>query len=48
MAEAELANRTIYAEALGRGLSGAEGRKTPAREEVDALAAEVAQRLANG
>ncbi|MHA6324699.1 ParA family partition ATPase [Roseivivax sp. CAU 1753] len=48
MAGAQLANRTIYAEAMGQGLSGAEGRKTPARAEVDALALEVAELLAKG
>lgn len=48
IAEAQLANRVGYAEAFGHGLSAAEGRKTPAREEVDALSSEVAQLLASG
>ncbi|MCR8547854.1 ParA family protein [Salipiger sp. P9] len=48
IAEAQLANRVGYAEAFGHGLSAAEGRKTPARGEVEALSAEVAQVLANG
>ncbi|SFC48916.1 ParA family partition ATPase [Salipiger profundus] len=48
IAAAQLANRVGYAEAFGHGLSAAEGRKTPAREEVDALSSEVAQLLASG
>ena len=48
IAEATLANRVIYAEALGQGRGAAEGRKTPAQAEVDALTSEVAQALANG
>ena len=48
IAKAQLANRVIYAEALGQGKGAAEGRKTPARAEVDALIAEVAEVLANG
>ncbi|MCE0506941.1 MULTISPECIES: ParA family partition ATPase [unclassified Roseivivax] len=48
IAASQIANRTIYAEAMGKGLSGAEGRKTPARAEVEALAQEVAERLATG
>ncbi|GGE49949.1 ParA family partition ATPase [Actibacterium pelagium] len=36
-----LANRVIYAETLGQGQGVQEVRKTPAREEIDALAAEV-------
>ncbi|MCA0963597.1 ParA family partition ATPase [Salipiger bermudensis] len=48
IAEATLGNRVGYAEAFGHGLSAAEGRKTPARDEVAALSAEVAQVLANG
>jgi chromosome partitioning protein len=48
IADATLANRVIYAEALGQGRGAAEGRKTPAQAEVDALASEVAQVLANG
>lgn len=46
--DATLANRLIYAEALGQGRGAAEGRKTPAQAEVDALTSEVAQVLANG
>ncbi|MFA8387199.1 MAG: ParA family partition ATPase [Pelagibaca sp.] len=48
IAEATLSNRVIYAEALGQGRGAAEGRKTPAQAEVDALTSEVAQVLANG
>jgi chromosome partitioning protein len=48
IADATLANRLIYAEALGQGRGAAEGRKTPAQAEVDALTSEVAQVLANG
>lgn len=47
IAEASLANRVIYAEALGRGLGAAEGPKSLARAEVDALTAEVAKHLEN-
>lgn len=46
VARAGLANRVGYAEALGRGRGAAEGSKGPAREEVAALVAEVAERLA--
>lgn len=48
IAAATLANRVIYAEALGHGRGAAEGRKTPAQAEVDALTSEVAEALANG
>ncbi|MBU2963813.1 ParA family protein [Citreicella sp. C3M06] len=48
IATAQFANRVGYAEAFGHGLSAAEGRKTPARDEVEALSTEVAQILANG
>jgi len=48
IAESQFANRVGYAEAFGHGLSAAEGRKTPARDEVEALSAEVADILANG
>lgn len=48
LAVAQLANRVIYAEALGEGRGAAEGAKSPAREEVDALTAEVAELLASG
>lgn len=48
IADATLANRVIYAEALGHGRGAAEGRKTPAQAEVDALTSEVAQVLSNG
>ncbi|MGR3271758.1 ParA family protein [Thalassococcus profundi] len=47
IADTQLANRVIYAEALGRGRGAAEGPKTPARAEVDALAEEVAGILAD-
>ncbi|MBV2358770.1 ParA family protein [Thalassococcus sp. CAU 1522] len=42
VAEAQFANRVRYAEALGHGQSAAEGPKSPARAEIDALTAEVA------
>lgn len=48
IADTQLANRVIYAEALGQGRGAAEGRKTPAQGEVDALTSEVAEVLANG
>ncbi|HBS98811.1 ParA family partition ATPase [Salipiger marinus] len=48
IAQAHLANRVGYAEAFGQGRSAAEGRKSPARDEIAALTAEVAQVLANG
>ncbi|MCK0149623.1 AAA family ATPase [Marivita sp. S6314] len=48
IAQAQLANRVIYAEALGQGRGAAEGRKTPAQAEVDALTSEVAEVLSNG
>ena len=48
VAETQLANRVIYAEALGQGRGAAEGARTPARAEVDSLAAEVAAVLAKG
>lgn len=48
IAASQLANRVGYAEAFGHGLSAAEGRKTPARDEVEALSAEVAEILATG
>ncbi|GGG71380.1 cobyrinic acid a,c-diamide synthase [Salipiger pallidus] len=48
IAGSQLANRVGYAEAFGHGLSAAEGRKTPARAEVEALTAEVAEILSNG
>jgi chromosome partitioning protein len=47
IAEATLANRVIYAEALGQGRGAAEGRKTPAQAEIDSLTSEVAEVLAN-
>lgn len=43
--QAQLGNRVIYAEALGQGRGASEGAKTPARDEVTALTAEVAARL---
>lgn len=46
IAATQFANRVIYAEALGKGRGAAEGAKTPARAEVDALTAEVAAILA--
>lgn len=48
IAKSQLANRVIYAETLGQGRGAAEGRKTPAQAEVDALTSEVAEALANG
>lgn len=48
IANAQLANRVSYAESFGSGLCAAEGRKTPARTEIEALTAEVAELLANG
>ncbi len=45
VATAQLGNRVIYAEALGRGRGASEGPKGPAREEVAALTAEVTQCL---
>lgn len=48
IAQTSLANRVVYAETLGRGRGAAEGRKTPAQAEIDALTSEVAQVLANG
>jgi chromosome partitioning protein len=48
IATATLANRVVYAEALGQGRGAAEGRKTPAQAEVDTLTSEVAEVLANG
>ena len=48
VADAQLANRVVYAEALGQGRGAAEGRKTLAQAEVDALTSEVAEVLSNG
>ncbi|EPX86728.1 ParA family partition ATPase [Salipiger mucosus] len=48
IARAQIANRVSYAEAFGLGRSAAEGRKTPARAEIEALAAEVAEVLETG
>ncbi|ETX27879.1 ParA family partition ATPase [Roseivivax isoporae] len=48
IARAQFGNRVVYAEALGQGRGAAEGAKGPAREEVDALTAEVAEILRNG
>lgn len=48
IAHAQLANRVVYAESLGQGRGAAEGRKTPAQAEVDALTSEVAEALSNG
>ncbi|MFZ5963306.1 ParA family partition ATPase [Thalassococcus sp. BH17M4-6] len=45
IAATQFANRVVYAEALGKGRGAAEGAKTPARAEVDALTAEVAEVL---
>ncbi|KMK66369.1 ParA family partition ATPase [Puniceibacterium sp. IMCC21224] len=46
IAATQFANRVIYAEALGKGMGAAEIGKSPARDEVDALTAEVAELLA--
>lgn len=48
IADTQFANRVVYAEALGQGRGAAEGRKTLAQAEVDALTSEVAEVLANG
>ncbi|MEC3861935.1 ParA family partition ATPase [Mesobacterium sp. TK19101] len=48
VATAQFANRVIYAEALGKGRGASEGARTPARDEVAALTAEVAQHLQAG
>ena len=48
LATAQLGNRVIYAEALGQGRGASEGPRGPARDEVAALTAEVAQHLAAG
>ena len=45
VAQAQLGNRVIYAEALGQGRGASEGPRGPARDEVAALTAEVAKRL---
>ncbi|MGB1034119.1 MAG: AAA family ATPase [Primorskyibacter sp.] len=44
-ATAQLGNRVIYAESVGQGRGASEGAKGPARQEVAALCAEVAQML---
>lgn len=48
VAKAALAHRVGYAEAMGKGLCAQEGAKTPARDEVAKLVAEVAARLQTG
>lgn len=48
VAQATLANRVGFAETMGHGLGVLEGRKSPASEEVLAITAEVAERLAKG
>ena len=48
VATAQLANRVIYAEALGMGRGASEAARTPARAEVADLTAEVAQLLQAG
>ena len=48
IAVTQIANRVIYAEALGQGRGAAEGAKSLARDEVDALTAEVAELLSTG
>jgi len=48
VATAQLANRVIYAEALGKGRGASEAARTPARAEVADLTAEVAQLLQAG
>jgi len=47
LADTALANRVVYAETLGQGLGALEAPRSPARAEVTALAAEVAQALAS-
>ncbi|MGH1416482.1 MAG: ParA family partition ATPase [Pelagimonas sp.] len=46
IAETELANRVSFAETMGQGLGATETGKSPARDEVLSLTAEVAQLLA--
>lgn len=46
LADTVLANRVGYAESMGRGRGVTEGPKGPGRDEVIALTAEVAERLA--
>lgn len=48
VARASLGNRVGYAEAMGLGRGAQEGTKSRARDEVDALLREVADRLATG
>lgn len=48
IAKAGLANRVAYAQTLGEGRAAVEAGAGPARDEVDALAAEVAERLSAG
>lgn len=45
LAETQLGNRVVYAEALGQGLGASEGPRGRARDEVAALTAEVAHRV---
>ena len=48
VAQGALANRVVYAQTLGAGKGAPEAGAGPAREEVDGLTAEVAERLAAG
>ncbi|SMX38296.1 ParA family partition ATPase [Maliponia aquimaris] len=48
VAQASLGNRVGYAEAMGQGRGAQEGTRTPARDEIAALLAEVAERLGTG
>jgi chromosome partitioning protein len=48
LAQTGLAQRVAYAESMGQGRCAQEGPRTPAREEVAALVAEVSERLGLG
>jgi chromosome partitioning protein len=45
VAAARLGQRIVFAETLGHGLGAADQGRSPARSEVEALAAEIAARL---
>lgn len=45
VAQARLGQRVVFAETLGHGLGAADQSRSPARTEVEALAAEIAARL---
>jgi chromosome partitioning protein len=48
VAQAQMANRVVYAETLGQGRAALEARKGPAHAEVRALVAEIEAKLAAG